>query len=56
MRYEVELRPRARKDRDGLARDVAIRVLEKIDAMRDDLAGDVKRLTGDPVYRLRVGD
>lgn len=38
-------------------RIVARRILIKIHAMRDDLAGDVKRLTNmAPAYRLRVGD
>jgi mRNA interferase RelE/StbE len=33
------------------------RVLDKIEAMKQDLAGDVKRLTNfTPEYRLRIGD
>lgn len=33
------------------------RVLEKIEALTDNLAGDVKRLTDHaPEFRLRVGD
>ena len=33
------------------------RVLDKIEALENDLAGDVKRLTNfTPEYRLRVGD
>jgi hypothetical protein len=34
----------------------ARRIVEKIKSMREDLAGDVKRLTNfTPEYRLRVG-
>lgn len=33
------------------------RVLEKIEALTDDLAGDIKKLTDyTPEFRLRVGD
>jgi mRNA interferase RelE/StbE len=33
------------------------RIINKIEAMQDDLQGDVKRLTNfTPEYRLRVGD
>ena len=57
MRYEVEIRPRAVRDFDNLSRDVAGRIIAKIQAMRDNLRGDVKRLTNHtPEYRLRVGD
>jgi len=42
---------------DSLSPDVARRILLKVYAMQDDLAGDVKRLTNmTPGYRLRVGD
>lgn len=57
MRYDIEFRPRAIRDLDGLSPEVARRVLLKVDAMRDDLAGDVKRLRGlTAEYRLRVGN
>lgn len=53
----VEFKPRAVKDLDGLDRQTARRVLEKIRALENNLAGDVKRLTNfTPEYRLRVGD
>ncbi|MEA5514861.1 type II toxin-antitoxin system RelE family toxin [Nodularia sp. UHCC 0506] len=33
------------------------RIINKVEAMQDDLQGDVKRLTNfTPEYRLRVGD
>jgi mRNA interferase RelE/StbE len=57
MRYEVEFKPRSVKDLDALAPNVRQRILAKVEVMRDDLAGDVKRLTNyTPEYRLRVGD
>jgi mRNA interferase RelE/StbE len=57
MRYEVEIRPRAAREFKRLPAQVARRIVARIEAMRDDLAGDVKRLTNfTPEYRLRVGD
>jgi mRNA interferase RelE/StbE len=57
MEYEVEFKPKAIKDLDSLPPDDARRVVEKIKRLRNDLHGDVKRLTNfTPEYRLRVGD
>jgi len=57
MRYDVQFKPRAVRDLRGLPTEVAGRILAKIEFMRDDLHGDVKRLTHfTPEYRLRVGD
>ena len=57
MRYEVEFKPRAVKDLKGLPPVDQRRVLTKIEAMSEDLVGDVKRLTNfSPEYRLRVGN
>jgi mRNA interferase RelE/StbE len=57
MVYEIEFKPRALKDLKAINRRDAHRIVEKIKAMRDDLAGDVKHLTNStPEYRLRVGD
>ncbi len=57
MRYTVVFMPKAERDMDSLSSDVAHRILLKVHAMRDDLAGDVKRLTNmTPGCRLRVGD
>lgn len=57
MLYDLEIRPQALRDLRKLSKDVARRVLAKIESLRDDLRGDVKRLKGaDPGYRLRVGD
>ena len=57
MRYEVEFKPRALKDLRQVPAADAARILERIDQLRDGLAGDVKRLTKlARDYRLRVGD
>jgi len=57
MQYTVEFKPAALRDLRKVSPPVARRILAKIEAMRDNLAGDVKRLTGfTPGWRLRVGD
>ena len=57
MEYEIEFRPKAIKDLDSVSPEIARRVVEKVDRLRHDLAGDVKRLTNfTPKYRLRAGD
>lgn len=57
MEYRIETRPRAIKDMKGLPRADAARILERIDGLRDNLAGDVKRLTqSTSEFRLRAGD
>jgi mRNA interferase RelE/StbE len=56
MRYDVQFKPRAIKDIEGLPSSIQARVLERIEEMSDDLKGDVKRLTDfRPEYRLRGG-
>lgn len=57
MTYEIEFRTRALKDLGDIPKAMARRIVGRIETMRDDLAGDVKRLTSFiPKYRLRVGD
>lgn len=57
MRYQLAFKPRAEKDLKALERKLALRILEKLEVLSDDLGGDVKRLTNfTPEYRLRVGD
>lgn len=57
MTYEIEFKPRAIKDIEGLPRDTQLRIVARIALLANDLAGDVKRLTNfTPEYRLRVGD
>jgi mRNA interferase RelE/StbE len=57
MMYHVEFKPRAIKDLKALPAATQRRILARIEALQDDLAGDVKKLTSfTPEYRLRVGD
>jgi mRNA interferase RelE/StbE len=57
MKYNVQFKPRAVKDFETLTSIVRQRVLKRIEEMRDNLKGDVKRLTDSTFeYRLRVGD
>ncbi len=57
MQYRVELKPRATKDIRRICKDEAQNILEAMEKLCDNLAGDVKRLTNfTPEYRLRVGD
>jgi len=57
MKYRIEFKPRATKDLRAINADDARRVLAKVRAMENDIAGDIKRLTDfEPQYRLRVGN
>lgn len=57
MIYQVEFKPRAIKDLQSLPVEVQSRVLAKIEAMQNNLTGDIKKLTNHtPEFRLRVGD
>ena len=57
MKYDVQFKPAAVKDIKGIPARTQARILNGIEAMSDDLEGDVKRLTGfTREYRLRVGD
>lgn len=57
MTYEIEFKPRAIKDLKLLPMTAKRRILARIEALRDDLNGDVKKLTNfTPEFRLRVGD
>lgn len=57
MTYEIEFKPRALKDLKAISKQDARRIVARVAALRNDLAGDVKRLTDfTPEYRLRVGD
>jgi mRNA interferase RelE/StbE len=57
MRYEVDIKPRARKDLHDIPKQDAAKIVTALEAMQEDLAGDVKRLTNfTPEFRLCVGD
>ncbi|MBI5234244.1 MAG: type II toxin-antitoxin system RelE/ParE family toxin [Deltaproteobacteria bacterium] len=57
MKHCVELKESALRDLKNLSKKDAIRILEKIEILKDGLKGDVKRLANfSPEYRLRVGN
>jgi len=57
LRYDIQFKPRAVRDIERLPSRIQAQVLARIEEMRNDLKGDVKRLTNfTPEYRLRVGD
>jgi mRNA interferase RelE/StbE len=57
MHYKLDIRPSAQRDIDRLSPDVARRIARKLESLRDNLGGDVKRLVSYSIgYRLRVGD
>jgi mRNA interferase RelE/StbE len=57
MTYVIEFKPQALKDMKALPSAVKRRIMVKIEALKEDLAGDVEKLTNHtPEYRLRVGD
>jgi mRNA interferase RelE/StbE len=57
MQYNVELKPRARKDLRRIFKPDAAKIVAALNDLQNDLQGDVKRLTNfSPEYRLRVGD
>jgi mRNA interferase RelE/StbE len=59
MRYTVVIRRQARKKLQGLPGATRTRIAEKIYRLGlnpNDPVLDVKRLRGEPYYRLRVGD
>jgi mRNA interferase RelE/StbE len=57
VRYEIEFKRRSVKDLKSVPANDHRQIVAKIEAMKDDLTGDVKRLTNfSPEYRLRVGD
>ncbi len=57
MQYQIEFKPKAIKDLQKIPVNDREGIINKIEAMQDDLQGDVKRLTNfTPEYRFRVGD
>lgn len=57
MKYKVEIKPRAIKDCRHIDKKLARVIFSKIEALSNNLQGDVKKLVNfTPEYRLRVGD
>ena len=57
MRYEIQLKPWAIKDLKQFDGHTRRRLVEGIEGLENNLAGNVKRLTNfTPEYRLRIGN
>jgi len=57
MIYQLEFKPKAVKDLQGIPHKMQLRILEKVELLKENLQGDVKKLTDfTPEYRLRIGD
>ena len=57
MKYQVKFKPKAIKELERLSSHNRTRIISKIEAMTDNLQGDIKKLTNFfPQYRLRVGN
>ncbi len=57
MEFQIEFKSRAVKDLRAIGAQDRKRIVSKIEALENNLSGDVKRLTNfSPEYRLRVGD
>jgi mRNA interferase RelE/StbE len=56
MRYRLEIKEEARKQLRALSKQDRRNIGRRLDALQNDLAGDVKKLTARThEYRLRVG-
>lgn len=57
MIYRVEFRPAALKDLQSLSPDIAQCIADKLELLKNDLSGDVKRLKNFvPRFRVRLRD
>lgn len=56
MTYKVILSQDAEKELESLEKNVQNRIVSKLESIRENPLGYVKRLVGVPLYSLRVGD
>ena len=57
MKYNIEFKPKSIKDCKKIPKPEVQLIFSKIEKMRENLSGDIKRLTDfTPEYRLRVGN
>ena len=57
MTYEIRISDAAREQLRGLPREIRRNIGRRIELLRNDLAGDVKKLHGQKnLWRLRVGE
>ena len=55
--FEIHFTKRALKELEKLPRQVSKRIIERIQLLQENSYGnDVKKLAGQPFFRLRVGD
>jgi mRNA interferase RelE/StbE len=56
VKYQVQFQSKAIKALEKLPTQERVKIVTKIEAMKNNLQGDVKKLTNlTPEYRLRVG-
>jgi len=56
MRYRLDIKDEARRQLRALSKDHRRNIGWRLDALQNDLAGDVKKLTGKTQeYRMRAG-
>jgi mRNA interferase RelE/StbE len=58
-KYKITISKQARKKLQTLDKPTQLKIVDKLNVLSynpDDNSLDIKRLTGEPYYRLRVGD
>lgn len=56
MAFEVIIHPKAAKALEKLPRDIADRIIEKIEIVKHDPRAYTEKLVGSDDYKIRVGD
>lgn len=56
MTYAIKWRPKAREELAKLPRDLSARIVNKVGLLEGEPKHFLERLSGDPGYKLRVGD
>ncbi|MBF0472270.1 MAG: type II toxin-antitoxin system RelE/ParE family toxin [Nitrospirae bacterium] len=57
MKYTIMFKPLSTRQLKTFSSNEKVRIMVKIEALADNLSGDIKRLTNFmPEYRLKVGD
>lgn len=56
MAYSVKWRPKALDELQRLPKDVAKRIVKRVDIAKDNPKHFLESLTGDPGYKIRAGD
>ncbi len=56
MTYEVEIKPKALKQLHKLPKGITIRILKKVNYIKDTPQSFMKKLESEDIWSLRVGD